>query len=82
MRSKHNILPLVGKANKQEYCTQRRRFGESLYGWMDGWMNELMDAVAAADAIHCLVPGLIVSQGFEFYVSSSAQGFFNGFCNV
>ncbi len=49
---------------------------------MDGWMNELMDAVAAADAIHCLGPGLIVSQGFEFYVSSSAQGFFYGFCNV
>jgi hypothetical protein len=46
--------------------------------WMDGWMN----AVAVADAIHCLVPGLIFSPGFELYVSSSAQGFFYGFCNV
>jgi hypothetical protein len=42
-----------------------------------------MDAVAAAaDAIHCLVPGFIFPQGFELYVSSSAQGLFYGFCNV
>jgi hypothetical protein len=43
---------------------------------MDGWMDAV---AAAADAIHCLVPGLIFTQGFEFYVSSSAQGFFYGF---
>jgi hypothetical protein len=42
-----------------------------------------MDAVAAAaDAIHCLVPGFIFPQAFELYVSSSAQGLFYGFCNV
>ncbi len=46
---------------------------------MDRWM----DGVAAADAIHCLVPGLIFfHKVFELYVSSLAQGFIYGFCDV